>query len=136
MGIFTKVMFNLSGAAATTLTAMNSGTTATAGTYSAPINGRIIKLALTLVPQAASSLAEHGRVELTQPNWTPNTQEYWVPGFGLQTVAGRGSDGNNRTHEFVTDLQVKTDWPITGQVIYPGTAPVTPTMIVTGTFMG
>jgi len=136
MGIFTKVMFNLSGAAVTTLTAMNAGTTATAGPYSAPINGRIIKLTLTLVPQAASSLAEHGRVELTQPNWTPNTHEFWVPGFGLQTVAGRGSDGNNRTHEFVTDLVVKTDWPITGQVIYPGTAPVTPTMIVTGTFMG
>jgi hypothetical protein len=133
--IYTDTMFNLSGAAATTLTAMNSGIGATAGNYSAPLNGRLVKVTLTLVPQAASSLAEHGRVHLTQSNWSPNVSRYWVPGFGLQTVAGRGSDGNQRTHDFVTDLQVKTDWPITGEVIYPGTGPVTPTMIVTGTFV-
>ena len=136
MGIYVDTMFNLSGAAVTVLTAMNAGTSAAAGTYSAPLNGRLVKVTLSLVPQAASSLAEHGRVELIQANWQPNTHRFWVPGFGLQTVAGRGSDGNQRTHEFVTDLAVQTDWPITGQVIYPGTGPVTPTMIVTGTFVG
>ena len=136
MGIYTDVMFNLSGAVVTTLTAMNFGTGSTAGNYSPSLNGRLLKITINLVPQAATSLAEHGRYELSQTNWKPNRLRFWVPGFGLQTVAGRGSDGNQRTHEFVTDLAVQTDWPITGQVIYTGTGPVTPTMIVTGTFVG
>ncbi len=131
---YEDTMFNLSGAAVTTLTAMNFGTGSTAGAYSPQLNGRLVKLTFIFVPQAASSLAEHGRVELTQTNWLPNTVRYWIAGFGLQTVAGRGSDGAAREHVRVVDLPVKTDWPITGQVIYPGTGPVTPTMIVSGTF--
>jgi len=136
MGIYTDVMFNLSGTVVTTLTAMNFGTGSTAGSYSPQLNGRLLKITINLVPQAASSLAEHGRVELIQANWSPNTQRFWVPGFGLQTVAGRGSDGNQRTHEFPVDLPVQTDWPITGQAAYVGTGPVTPTGIIVGTFSG
>ena len=135
MSVYEDVMFNLSGAAVTTLTQMNSGISATAGVYSPQLNGRLVKLTFLLVPQAASSLAEHGRVHLTQTNWKPNVQRFWLSGFGLQTVAGRGDDGNVRAHERVVDLQVQTDWPVTGEVIYPGTGPVTPTMIVSGTFM-
>lgn len=134
MAIYTDVMFNLSGAAVTTLTAMNFGTGATAGAYSPQLNGRLLKVTIHLVPQAASSLAEHGRYELSQTNWKPNRIRFWVPGFGLQTVAGRGSDGNARTHEFPLDLQVQTDWPITGEAAYVGTGPVTPTGIIVGTF--
>src|SRR3990167_36744 len=128
MGIYTDQMFNLSGAAVTTLTAMNFGTGSTAGTYAPQLNGRLLKIQAALVPQAAPSLAEYGQFELSQTNWKPNILRFVVAGFGLQTVAGRGSDGNQREHEFVIDQPVQTDWPITGQVVYRGTGPVTPTM--------
>jgi len=136
MGIYTDLMFNLSGAAVTTLTDMNFGTGAVAGAYSPQLNGRLMKITIALVPQAASSLAEHGRFELAQSNWKPNRLRFAVAGFGLQTVAGRGSDGNAREHDFVVDMPVQTDWPIQGQAIYPGTGPVTPTALITGYFSG
>jgi len=134
MGIYVDQMFNLSGAAVTTLTAMNSGTGATAGTYSPQISGKLLKITALLVPQAASSLAEYGQFELTQTNWKPNTLRFAVPGWGLQTVAGRGSDGNARSHDFPIDQPVQTDWPITGTAIYRGTGPVTPTIHIIGYF--
>ena len=136
MGIYTDQMFNLSGAAVTTLTAMNFGTGSTAGAYSPQRNGRLMKLTVLLVPQAATSLAEYAQFELTQTNWTPNTHRYAVAGFGLQTVAGRGGDGKDREHDLPIDQPVQTDWPITGQVVYRGTGPVTPTIIIVGTFNG
>jgi len=136
MGLYTDLMFNLSGAAVTTLTDMNFGTGSVAGAYSPQLDGMLKKITIALVPQAASSLAEHGRVELAQSNWQPNRLRFAVAGFGLQTVAGRGSDGNAREHDYVVDMPVKTAWPITGQVIYPGTGPVTPTVLVTGYFTG
>jgi len=136
MGTFHEPMFNLSGAVVTTLTSMSSGIGTTAGTYSPKVNGTLKLLTLILVPQAASSLAEHGRVHLTNSKWTPNVNIFWVPGFGLQTVAGRGDDGNVRSHKFPVSLAVSTDSPITGEVIYTGTSPVTPTMIVEGDFEG
>ena len=136
MGIYTDVMFNLSGAAVTSLTPMSAGVSGTAGTYSPQLNGKLLKIVILLVPQAASSLAEHGRFELAQTNWKPNRLRFWVAGFGLQTVAGRGSDGNQREHEFLIDQPVQTDWPITGEVAYTGTGPVTPTGVIVGTFTG
>src|SRR3990167_11109632 len=107
-------MFNLSGASVTTLTAMNFGTGSTAGAYSPQRNGRLLKIMAVLVPQAATSLAEYGQFELSQTNWTPNILRYVVAGFGLQTVAGRGDDGNVREHELVIDQPVQTDWPTPG----------------------
>ena len=136
MGIYTDQMFNLSGAAVTTLTAMNFGTGSVAGTYSPQLNGALRKIDVALVPQAASSLAEYGQFELSQTNWKPNILRFVVAGFGLQTVAGRGSDGANREHSFLVEQPVQTDWPITGNVIYRGTAPVTPTIHILGTFSG
>ena len=135
MGIYTDVMFNLSGAAVTTLTAMNFGTGSTAGAYSPQLNGKLMKIDLSLVPQAATSLAQHGRVELSQTNWKPNILRFEVPGFGLAT-APQVYGGNVATTTYLVDQPVQTDWPITGQVIYPGTGPVTPTMFVQGTFSG
>ena len=133
MGIYVDVMFNLGGAAVTTLTAMNAGTTATAGSYSPQLNGRLMKLDAYVTPQAATSLAESGRFELAQTNWTPNRQRFPFPGFSLQTVVGRGSDGNDRHYTYPVDQTVKTDWPITGEVIY-FFSPVTPNIVVQGTF--
>jgi hypothetical protein len=133
MVIYTDQMFNLSGAAVTTLTAMNFGTGATAGPYSPQLNGKLVKLTFILVPQAATSLAQHGRVELTQTNWKPNTIRFPIAGFGIAT-APQVYGGDQATVDYVVDLPVQTDWPITGQVVYPGTGPVTPTMLVMGTF--
>jgi len=135
MGQYLDQMFNLSGAAVTTLTAMNFGTGATAGAYSPQLNGRLITITCILVPQAATSLAQHGRVEFTQTNWKPNTIRIAIAGFGLAT-APQVYGGDQATVSYNCDLPVQTDWPITGQVVYPGTAPVTPTMIVVGTFIG
>jgi len=133
MVLYTDLMFNLSGAAVTSLTAMNFGTGATAGAYSPQLNGKLLRVDINLVPQAATSLAQHGRVELSQTNWKPNILRFAVPGFGLAT-APQVYGGNVATSSFVIDQAVQTDWPITGQVVYPGTGPVTPTVLVTGYF--
>ena len=135
MGQYLDQMFNLSGAAVTSLTAMNFGTGSAAGPYSPQLNGRLITITCILVPQAATSLAQHGRVEFTQTNWKPNTIRIPVAGFGLAT-APQVYGGDQATVSYNCDLPVQTDWPITGNVIYPGTAPVTPTMIIVGTFIG
>jgi len=135
MGVYLDQMFNLSGAAVTTLTAMNFGTGAVAGAYSPQLNGSLRKITCILVPQAATSLAQHGRVEFTQTNWKPNTIRIPIAGFGLAT-APQLYGGDQATVDYQVDLPVQTDWPITGQVIYPGTGPVTPTMLVLGTFTG
>jgi hypothetical protein len=74
-------------------------------------------------------------MHLSQTNWKPNVLRFAFPGFGLQTVVGRGSDGNNRTYTFVIDQPVQTDWPITGEVIY-FFSPVTPNIVVEGFFQG
>ena len=133
MALYADVMFNLGGAAVTTLTAMNAGTGATAGNYSPQLNGRLLKIDLFVTPQAATSLAESGRMHLTQTNWKPNVLRFAFPGFSLQTVVGRGSDGNARQYTFVIDQPVQTDWPITGEVIY-FFSPVTPNAVVQGYF--
>ena len=133
MGIYTDVMFNLSGTAVTALTNMNAGTGTTAGTYAPQLNGKLVKVDITLVPQAASSLAQHGLFTLGQTNWKPNTLRFWVAGFGLAT-APQVYGGTQATTSYVVDQIVQTDWPITGQAAYLGTGPVTPTGIIVGTF--
>lgn len=132
---YTDQMFNLSGAAVTTLTAMNFGTGTTAGAYSPQLNGSLQKITITLVPQAATSLAQYGQVELSQTNWKPNILRFVVAGFGLAT-APQLFGGQQAMNDFVIEQPVQTDWPITGQVIYRGTGPVTPTVHILGFFSG
>ena len=134
MVLYTDVMYNLGGAAVTTLTQMNSGTSSTAGTYSPQLNGTLKKIDIMVTPQAATSLAESGRIELSQTNWKPNILRFAFPGFGLQTVVGRGSDGWNRAGSYLVEQPVQTDWPITGNIIY-FFSPVTPNAVITGTFI-
>jgi hypothetical protein len=135
MGIYTDQMFNYRGAAHTSLTAMNAGTGTAAGAYSPQLSGKLLKVTIILVPQAATSLDQDHRVELTQTNWSPNTLRFCVAGFGLAT-APQAVGGEILTNDFVVDLPVKTDWPITGQDVAPGTGPVTPAIVVMGTFSG
>jgi len=135
MGIYTDQMFNFRGAASTTLTAMNFGTGSTAGAYSPQLNGRLLNVRIIVVPQAASSLAQDVRVELSQTNWRPNTFRFPCAGFGLAT-APQLIGGTIATNDFPIDVPVQTDWPITGNEVSPGTSPVTPAFIVMGTFTG
>src|SRR5207247_8489529 len=128
-------MFNYRGAASTTLTAMNFGTGSTAGAYSPQLNGSLKKVTIVIVPQAATSLAQDVRVELSQSNWKPNIFRFPVAGFGLAT-APQVYGGVQAMVDFPIDVTVQTDWPITGQQISPGTSPVTPAIIVVGTFQG
>lgn len=135
MGVYTDQMFNLSGTVVTSLTAMNFGTGAVAGAYSPQLNGKLMKITITLVPQAATSLAQYGQFELSQTNWKPNILRFSVGGFGLAT-APQALGGNELMTDFVIDQPVQTDWPITGQAVYRGTGPVTPTALILGYFSG
>jgi hypothetical protein len=135
MAIYTDQMFNFRGAAPTTLTAMNFGTGATAGAYSPQLSGKLLKVTVIIVPQSAASLAQDVRVELSQTNWRPNLFRFAVAGFGLAT-APQLYGGQQGMIDFPIDVPVQTDWPITGQAIAPGTAPVTPAFVVMGTFSG
>ena len=130
---YTRVMFNLGGAAVTSLTNMNAGTTSTAGSYFAPTDTQLLAIDIFISGQAATSLAQSGRMELTQENWKPvNKLEFAFTGFGLLT-APQLLGGNLEQIRYVVDQPVKTSWPIVGQVIY-FFSPVTPNIVVQGYF--
>ena len=130
--IYWDQMFNWSGAASSTLVALYSGVTSTAGTYSPQLDGTLIKVQIILNPQAATSLCQLARVELSQTNWTPNLQRFAVAGFGLAT-APQAFAGNQVTEEFLVNQAVNTSQPITGNHI-EYYSPVTPNIIVNGCF--
>jgi hypothetical protein len=129
--IYVDQMFNWT-TASTALTQMNSGTSAAVGTYSPQLNGRLMKVDILVTPQAATSLCQQGRIELSQTNWKPNILRFPFTGFGLAT-APQPAYGTGEDYTFVVDEPVQTDWPITGNII-EFFSPVTPNVIVTGTF--
>lgn len=126
-----RTMFNWS-TASTSLTQMNSGTSATAGNYFAPTAGTLAKITLYLAAQAATSLCQAGRVELSQDNWNLSRHEFSFNGFGLQTVPA-ANGGTMFAFDYLVGEAVHTDWPITGNVIY-FFSPVTPAIYVDGYF--
>src|SRR5439155_18596450 len=115
--VYNDQMFNLGGAAVTSLTSMNAGTSSSAGAYSPQTDGILLTITIYISPQAATSLAQSGRVELTQSNWSPNVVRYAFTGFGLAT-APQSFGGNVMAFSRAVNQPVKTSWPITGQVIY------------------
>jgi hypothetical protein len=129
--IYVDQMFNR-GTADTSLTAMAFGTGSTQGTYTPQLDGTLIKVGIFVTPQAATSLVQQGRVELSQTNWTPNTLRFPFAGFGLATVS-QAAFGSGLLFEFVVNQPVKTSWPITGNDIF-FFSPVTPNVIVYGYF--
>ena len=131
MTIYTDQMFNR-GTADTSLTQMAAGVSATQGTYSPQLNGTLLKIDIFVTPQAASSLAQQGRVELSQTNWRPNLLRFPFAGFGLAT-APQAIGGSELLFSYAVDQTVQTDWPITGNDIF-FFSPVTPNLIVVGTF--
>ena len=130
--IYVDQMFNQNGAAVTALTAMNTGTTSTAGTYAPQLSGTLIKIGIFINPQAASSLCQQARIELSQTNWIPNVLRFPVAGFGLATVP-QAFAGSELLFEFVVNQPVQTDWAITGNAIQFW-SPITPGIIVYGYF--
>jgi hypothetical protein len=127
-------MFNLGGAAVTTLTAMNPGTTSAAGAYSPKANGTLKGVVIQVSGQAASSLAQSGYITLNCTQWAPvNTLTIPFTGFGLLT-APQLLGGNLELQPWGgLDLPVVTSVPIIGSVIY-FYSPVTPNITVTGVF--
>jgi hypothetical protein len=127
-------MFNLGGAAVTTLTQMNANTTSAAGAYSALSRGHLVGVQIQVSPQAATSLAQSGYITLTCTAWAPiNTQTIAFTGFGLAT-APQPAFGSGESYEW-DDLYLPVDPAITikGSVIY-FYSPVTPNITVTGRF--
>src|SRR3989454_5259279 len=85
MVVYTDQMFNR-GTADTSLTQMASGVSSTQGTYSPQLDGTLKRVDLFVTPQAATSLAQQGRVELSQTNWKPNLLRFPFARFGLATA--------------------------------------------------
>jgi hypothetical protein len=126
-------MFNLGGAAVTTLTAMNANTSSAAGSYAPLTKGHLISVFIQISGQAASSLAQSGYITLTCPTFVPiNTMTIPFTGFGLLT-APQLIGGNLEEFEWDMNLLVDSATPIIGKVIY-FYSPVTPNITVTGVF--
>lgn len=127
-------MFNLGGAAVTTLTQMNANTTAAAGAYSVLSAGHLVSIQIQVSPQAATSLAQSGYITLTCTAWAPiNTQTIPFTGFGLATAPQAiGGTTEASTWEEVY-LPVDPAITIKGSVIY-FYSPVTPNITVCGRF--
>lgn len=122
-------MFNWS-TASTTLTTMNFGTGAAAGNYSPQYTGKLLGIGVICTPQAATSLAQQGRIELYQAQFKPQTLRFSFTGFGLATAP---QSSNQPEQTFKIDQDVSTDRPIQGQVIF-FYSPVTPNIVVNGYF--
>jgi len=133
MGAYTDVMFNyLQTAAATSLTQMFNGVGTTAGNYNALYDGTLVAIDLFIVPQAATSLCQSGRVEITSSSFTPNKIVLWFSGFGLAT-APQLYGGNQARLTYAMNQPVKTAVPIVAfHLSY--SSPVTPNFLIQGYF--
>lgn len=130
---YIDAMFNLGGAAATSLTAMNPGV-ATSGTdYMPKANGTLLEIYIAITPQAASSLAQSGYLTLSSTSFVPiNTLTINFAGFGLAT-APQLYGGQQAITKYTLGLPVKESQKITSSILYYY-SPVTPYATVTGKF--
>ena len=131
MAIYIDQMFNTAGES-TTLAAMNKGTTTSTDAYRAKKGGRLLKVILLSGYEAATSLVEDIRVEITCTEWTPNTLMFAAAGDGLHTAPH--FHGPQSIVEYVVDQPVKTDIDITANYIHDSGSPVTSRIRVLGVF--
>lgn len=129
MALFWRQMFNTAGES-TTLAALNAGTTATANPYNPPLNGRLLKVLVQIGSEAATSLVEDVRVEMTCTLWTPNRLEFIASGNGLRTAPAVAQP----PYVFDVDQPVKTDTGIDGNYMHDSGSPVTSRIRVLGLF--
>ncbi len=132
--VYNDQMFNLGGAAVTSLTSLNAGTTAVVGPYLPQTSGTLLTINIYVTGQAATSLAQSGRLELTQSRWNPNVLRFPFAGFGLLT-APQLAAGNIEVISRAVNQPVDAQYGITAQVIY-FFSPVTPNIVVEGVFQG
>src|SRR2546427_7615805 len=111
MVVYTDQMFNR-GTADTSLTQMAAGVSSTQNTYSPQLNGTLKRVDIFVTPQAATSLAQQGRVELSQTNWKPNILRFPFAGFGLAT-APQSIGGTEPAFPHAGAQPPHTGWPST-----------------------
>ncbi len=132
MGIYTRVIFNSQGEDVA-LADLQVGTSTTAGTYTVPFDGKLLKVVLMWSAEAVTSLAHAVRVELSANNWKPNRLEFEMTMSGIHTAPAFYVP----PVEFVVDQPVTVNQAITGQFIYSGgDTPVTCNLVVLGFFTG
>ena len=133
MALYWDQMFNTAGES-TTVAAMNKGTTTSPDAYRAKKGGRLLKVVVFQGYEAATSLVEDVRVEITCTEWTPNTLMFAVSGDGLHTAPH--FHGGQSVMIFDIDQPVKTDIDITANYIHDSGVPVTSRLRVYGLFQG
>lgn len=130
MAIYVREMFNTDGES-TSLADLNAGSTTSAGAFSPPVSGRLVKVILMWSGEAVTSLMEHVRVELESTLWTPNRIHFGLVGANIRTAPAFPIP----MAEYVVDQPVATTHPITGQYAYDNAAtPVTCDLRVFGVF--
>ncbi len=129
MAIYVDQMFNTDGES-TSLADMNRDTSATTGKYTPLKDGRLLKVIIFIGAEAATSLVEDVRVELSSTEWTPNKLMFAANGSGLRTVA----PPQLRPFEYVVDQPGTKDTTITGQYVHDSGSPVTSRIRVFGVF--
>ena len=132
MAYYWRQMFNTAGES-TTLAALNQGTSAATNPFPPPVNGRLLKVVVLIGYEAATSLVEDVRIELTCTLWTPNRLEFFGAGAGLHTAPG-GVAPMLAVHD--VDQPVRTDTTIDGNYIHDSGVPVTSRIRVFGMFSG
>lgn len=85
MAVWVDQMFNIA-ANSTTLAGMNGGVTAAVGPYNPAYNGRLIRATIMMVGQAATSLLEFLRVEMSCNIFIPNTIRLGGAGGAIRTA--------------------------------------------------
>ncbi len=132
MGIYVVEMFN-SQVESSTLVDMNAGTGSTTGAFSPVLNGKLLKVILMWAGEAVTSLIENVRVQLTSTLWDPNQMEFGLVGANIRTAPAFPIGA----FEYVVDQPVRTDHPISGQIVYDNAVtPVTCDLKVYGVFSG
>jgi len=129
MALYWDQMFNTAGES-TTLAAMNKGTTTSTDAYRVKRPGKLLKLVLLIGSEAATSLVEDVRVEITCTEWVPNTLMIGGNGSGLRTA----TTPQHLPFEYDVDQPVKTDIDITANYIHDSGVPVTSRIRVFGLF--
>jgi hypothetical protein len=122
-----RQMFNTAGES-TTLADMNAGTTAATGAFRVPVSGTIKKIVLFVGSEAATSLVEDVRVEITCTMWSPNTHHFAANGSGLRTA----TTPQHFPFEYDVNMPVDNSVDITAQYIHDSGSPVTSRIRVLG----
>jgi hypothetical protein len=129
MAIYVDQMFNTDGES-TSLADMNDGVSSSTGDYTPLKDGKLLKILIFVGGEAATSLVEDVRIEMTNTEWTPNTLRFAANGSGLRTAPAP----QHRPFEYVVDQPVAKNSPISAQYIHDSGSPVTSRIRVFGVF--